>query len=67
MKKNYNKKKNELLILFSRPLFPGKHYIEQINLILNVVGSPDEADLVSIGMKIFEATFFYSIQLNLFF
>lgn len=31
-----------------RPLFPGKHYIEQINLILDVVGSPDEADLVSI-------------------
>jgi len=31
-----------------RPLFPGKHYIEQINLILNVVGSPDESDLVSI-------------------
>ena len=32
-----------------RPLFPGKHYIEQINLILNVVGSPDESDLVSIS------------------
>jgi mitogen-activated protein kinase 1/3 len=31
-----------------KPLFPGKHYIEQINLILNVIGSPDEADLVSI-------------------
>ncbi|CAF5130105.1 unnamed protein product, partial [Rotaria magnacalcarata] len=31
-----------------KPLFPGKHYIEQINLILNVVGSPDETDLVSI-------------------
>jgi mitogen-activated protein kinase 1/3 len=30
-------------------LFPGKHYIEQINLILNVIGSPDQADLVSIG------------------
>jgi mitogen-activated protein kinase 1/3 len=34
---------------FQRPLFPGKHYIEQINLILNVVGSPDEGDLTSIG------------------
>ncbi|CAF0765779.1 unnamed protein product [Rotaria sordida] len=31
-----------------KPLFPGKHYIEQINLILNVVGSPDEGDLTSI-------------------
>jgi len=37
------------LIFYSRPLFPGKHYIEQINLILNVVGSPDEGDLTSIG------------------
>ena len=26
----------------------GKHYIDQINLILNVVGSPDEHDLASI-------------------
>jgi len=31
-----------------KPLFPGKHYIEQINLILNIIGSPDEADLISI-------------------
>ena len=38
-------------VVFSRPLFPGKHYIEQINLILNVVGSPDEVDLTSIGKK----------------
>ncbi|CAM4766198.1 unnamed protein product [Rotaria magnacalcarata] len=30
------------------PLFPGKHYIDQLNLILNVVGSPDEHDLASI-------------------
>ncbi len=27
----------------------GKHYIDQLNLILNVVGSPDEHDLASIG------------------
>ena len=39
------------MVLLLRPLFPGKHYIEQINLILNVVGSPDEADLVSISKK----------------
>ncbi len=36
-------------LIFQRPLFPGKHYIEQINLILNVIGSPDEGDLVSIS------------------
>jgi mitogen-activated protein kinase 1/3 len=36
-------------LFFQRPLFPGKHYIEQINLILNVVGSPNEGDLTSIS------------------
>ncbi|CAF1092823.1 unnamed protein product [Adineta steineri] len=35
-----------------KPLFPGKHYIEQINLILNVIGSPDEGDLVSINSTV---------------
>ncbi|CAF0837342.1 unnamed protein product [Didymodactylos carnosus] len=35
-------------MLTGRPIFPGKHYIEQINLILNVVGSPCEEDLNSI-------------------
>jgi mitogen-activated protein kinase 1/3 len=29
-------------------IFIGKHYIDQLNLILNVVGSPDENDLASI-------------------
>ena len=42
-----------------RPLFPGKHYIEQINLILNVVGSPDELDLSSIGKS---RAFFFENQ-----
>lgn len=28
--------------------YSGKHYIDQLNLILNVVGSPDENDLASI-------------------
>ncbi|CAF0969441.1 unnamed protein product [Adineta ricciae] len=36
-------------MLDGKPLFPGKHYIDQLNLILNVVGSPDEHDLASIG------------------
>ncbi|CAF1268065.1 unnamed protein product [Adineta steineri] len=35
-------------MLNGKPLFPGKHYIDQLNLILNVVGSPDEHDLASI-------------------
>ncbi|KRY37988.1 Mitogen-activated protein kinase 1, partial [Trichinella spiralis] len=32
-------------MLNSRPLFPGKHYLDQLNLILAVVGSPSEEDL----------------------
>lgn len=32
-----------------KPIFPGKHYIDQLNLILNVVGSPNEQDLASIA------------------
>ncbi|CAF4902522.1 unnamed protein product, partial [Rotaria socialis] len=35
-------------MLNGKPLFPGKHYIDQLNLILNVIGSPDEHDLASI-------------------
>ena len=35
-----------MILLF---LNSGKHYIDQLNLILNVVGSPDEHDLASIG------------------
>jgi len=32
-------------MLNNRPLFPGKHYLDQLNLILSVVGSPSQADL----------------------
>ncbi|KXJ09371.1 mitogen-activated protein kinase 1 [Exaiptasia diaphana] len=32
-------------MLANRPLFPGKHYLDQLNLILNVLGSPSEDDL----------------------
>ena len=32
----------------SKPLFPGKHYLDQLNLILNIIGSPSEEDLDSI-------------------
>ncbi|CAJ0598431.1 unnamed protein product [Cylicocyclus nassatus] len=32
-------------MLNNRPLFPGKHYLDQLNLILAVVGSPSEEDL----------------------
>ncbi|PAA57427.1 hypothetical protein BOX15_Mlig016634g3 [Macrostomum lignano] len=32
-------------MLNNKPLFPGKHYIDQLNLILNVLGSPSSEDL----------------------
>ena len=32
-------------MLSNRPLFPGKHYLDQLNLILGVVGSPSPDDL----------------------
>jgi mitogen-activated protein kinase 1/3 len=32
-------------MLNNRPLFPGKHYLDQLNLILSVVGSPSQEDL----------------------
>uniref|UniRef100_A0A0K0F5T3 Mitogen-activated protein kinase n=1 Tax=Strongyloides venezuelensis TaxID=75913 RepID=A0A0K0F5T3_STRVS len=35
-------------MLNNRPLFPGKHYLDQLNLILAVVGSPSQEDLTCI-------------------
>ncbi|XP_031552484.1 mitogen-activated protein kinase 1-like [Actinia tenebrosa] len=32
-------------MLSNRPIFPGKHYLDQLNLILNILGSPSEDDL----------------------
>jgi len=32
-------------MISNRPLFPGKHYLDQLNLILNVLGSPSQEDL----------------------
>lgn len=32
-------------MLSNRPIFPGKHYLDQLNHILNVIGSPTEKDL----------------------
>ncbi|TGZ50329.1 hypothetical protein CRM22_010839 [Opisthorchis felineus] len=36
-------------MLSNRVLFPGKHYIDQLNLILEVLGSPCKGDLESIS------------------
>lgn len=32
-------------MLTNQPLFPGQHYLEQLNLIFNFLGSPSQADL----------------------
>uniref|UniRef100_A0A674MA26 Mitogen-activated protein kinase n=1 Tax=Takifugu rubripes TaxID=31033 RepID=A0A674MA26_TAKRU len=32
-------------MLSNRPIFPGKHYLDQLNHILNVLGSPSQEDL----------------------
>ena len=32
-------------MLSNRPLFPGKHYLDQLNHILGVLGSPSQEDL----------------------
>lgn len=32
-------------MLNNKPLFPGKHYLDQLNHILNIIGSPSEQDL----------------------
>jgi mitogen-activated protein kinase 1/3 len=35
-------------MLSNKPLFPGKHYLDQLNLILGILGSPSQEDLNSI-------------------
>lgn len=32
-------------MLSNRPIFPGKHYLDQLNHILGVLGSPSQDDL----------------------
>ena len=32
-------------MLSNKPLYPGKHYLDQLNLILNICGSPSADDL----------------------
>ena len=32
-------------MLSNRPIFPGKHYLDQLNHILGVLGSPNTEDL----------------------
>lgn len=52
-------------MLSNRPLFPGKHYLDQLNLILAVVGSPSQEDLQCIindkvgvdSWRVFQAVF----------
>ena len=35
-------------MISNRPIFPGKHYLDQLNHILNIIGSPSADDLTCI-------------------
>lgn len=35
-------------MLSNRPIFPGKHYLDQLNHILGILGSPTAVDLLCI-------------------
>lgn len=35
-------------MLSNRPIFPGKHYLDQLNHILGILGSPTTVDLLCI-------------------
>lgn len=39
-------------MLSNRPLFPGKHYLDQLNLILAVVGSPSQVKKKKLFLKL---------------
>lgn len=49
-------------MLSNRPIFPGKHYLDQLNHILGVLGSPSQDDLKCIineKVSFFFAELFY--------
>lgn len=49
-------------MLSNRPIFPGKHYLDQLNHILGVLGSPSQDDLKCIiNEKV--SIFFYFLLL----
>jgi serine/threonine protein kinase len=35
-------------MLLGKPLFPGRHYVDQLNHIFSIIGSPTKDDLTSI-------------------
>jgi mitogen-activated protein kinase 1/3 len=35
-------------MLLGKPLFPGRHYVDQLNHIFSIIGSPTKDDLASI-------------------
>ena len=35
-------------MLLGKPLFPGRHYVDQLNHIFSIIGSPNKDDLASI-------------------
>lgn len=60
-------------MLSNRPIFPGKHYLDQLNHILGILGSPTAVDLLCIindKVSVFKNTFLVpkiiQLYLNLF-
>ncbi|CAH0390929.1 unnamed protein product [Bemisia tabaci] len=53
-------------MLSNRPLFPGKHYLDQLNHILGILGSPTQEDLESIinDKPVAEEPFRFSMELD---
>ena len=49
-------------MLSNRPIFPGKHYLDQLNHILGVLGTPSDQDLETIineKVNSFKIAYFY--------
>ncbi|RZF33733.1 hypothetical protein LSTR_LSTR017443 [Laodelphax striatellus] len=52
-------------MISNRPIFPGKHYLDQLNHILGVLGSPSAEDLECIINEKVPIDLFESISLTL--
>lgn len=50
-------------MLSRRAIFPGKHYLDQLNHILGVIGSPSEEDLECVINEKVIATLFFAMYL----
>lgn len=57
-------------MISNRPLFPGKHYLDQLNHILGILGSPTAEDLEyiineKVLIQIFHASYYIFCDLSI--